>query len=206
MGVSMEDPRSERTRRLLVEAFVELCASGGSKPITVADIARKAGVNRSTVYLHFEDLDDLADRGFALLLENYGKRYLEKPPNMGEEAWLSARMTSLFELIMEKRPFFLRLLKGNQRLLGRSEEFLERFLVENRFTLLLPKEDGSAMPLPLLSRTVVAVLLSCAQSWLEAPGKISAADMAGFYIRFVRAGISASGYLEMIDPDDQGKV
>jgi AcrR family transcriptional regulator len=51
------DPRALRTVARLVEALVELCTEGGLP--TVEEVARRAEVNRSSFYAHFDDLDDL---------------------------------------------------------------------------------------------------------------------------------------------------
>ncbi len=49
------DPRSERTRRKIVEATVELHETVGMARTTISAIAEKAGVQRLTVYRHFPD-------------------------------------------------------------------------------------------------------------------------------------------------------
>ena len=53
--VNEADPRVKRTRQLLLQAFVELLAEKGFRPMSVQDIAERATVNRATFYAHFED-------------------------------------------------------------------------------------------------------------------------------------------------------
>jgi AcrR family transcriptional regulator len=55
------DPRVRRTRALLVQAFTEVLAEKGFQSISVQDITEKAGVNRTTFYLHFPDKYALLD-------------------------------------------------------------------------------------------------------------------------------------------------
>lgn len=56
------DPRAQRTRLLLLDSFMRLKGSGTSfRAISVAEIARQAGVNRATFYAHFTDKLDLVD-------------------------------------------------------------------------------------------------------------------------------------------------
>lgn len=43
------------------EAFLDLLAEKDLEFITVKEICRRAGVNRSTFYLHYETLGDLLD-------------------------------------------------------------------------------------------------------------------------------------------------
>src|SRR5262245_44726876 len=54
-----KDRRSERTRRSLSEAMVELIREKDYSAITVNDIIERANVGRSTFYAHFRDKDDL---------------------------------------------------------------------------------------------------------------------------------------------------
>jgi AcrR family transcriptional regulator len=51
--------RQRETRRRIVEATVELHRTLGPANTTVSEIARRAGVNRLTVYNHFPDATDL---------------------------------------------------------------------------------------------------------------------------------------------------
>jgi AcrR family transcriptional regulator len=59
------DPRSKRTRQLILNAFSELIAEKGFDSITVQEIADRATVNRATFYAHFEDKYMLLDDSFA---------------------------------------------------------------------------------------------------------------------------------------------
>ena len=53
------DPRIARTRQSLQAALFELARERGLDEITVADIAERAGVNRSSFYQHYSDKDTL---------------------------------------------------------------------------------------------------------------------------------------------------
>ncbi|WP_433356263.1 TetR/AcrR family transcriptional regulator [Microtetraspora malaysiensis] len=54
-----DDPRAQRTRARLRAAILDLAADKELGAITMAEVARCAGVNRATVYLHFPDVDAL---------------------------------------------------------------------------------------------------------------------------------------------------
>ena len=51
--------RQRETRRRIVEATVELHLARGPANTTISEIAKRAGVNRLTVYNHFPDITDL---------------------------------------------------------------------------------------------------------------------------------------------------
>jgi AcrR family transcriptional regulator len=53
------DPRVRRTRARLHEAVLSILQATPDEPISVAGIARRADVNRATVYQHYADLDAL---------------------------------------------------------------------------------------------------------------------------------------------------
>ena len=67
-GEEPADRRIRRTRALLHEALGSLIREKAYDRITVAQILDRAGVSRSTFYLHFRDKDDLLASGMRALL------------------------------------------------------------------------------------------------------------------------------------------
>jgi AcrR family transcriptional regulator len=66
------DPRIARTRRSLQEALFDLARERGLDEISVADIAERAGVNRSTFYQHYSDKDTLLADAIDAVVELAG--------------------------------------------------------------------------------------------------------------------------------------
>ena len=64
------DRRKRYTLSVIHEAFFDLLAEAGFAKMTVADICRRADINRGTFYLHYEDkyalLDALIDEALAV--------------------------------------------------------------------------------------------------------------------------------------------
>ena len=56
------DPRILRTRKLIMDAFIELSMKKDFKDITIKDITTAATVNRATFYSHFMDKYDLLEK------------------------------------------------------------------------------------------------------------------------------------------------
>ncbi len=55
------DLRVQKTRRSIINAFLELRAKKALEKITVKELCEKAEINKATFYLHFKDIYDLSD-------------------------------------------------------------------------------------------------------------------------------------------------
>lgn len=78
MVKSKEDPRILRTRKLILDAFIDLSSKKEFKDITVKDITNQAMINRATFYYHFEDIYDLLEKALSeVLLINLNGRDFE---------------------------------------------------------------------------------------------------------------------------------
>jgi len=64
------DPRIVRTRAMLGQAFSEVLAEKGFQAVSVQDITGRAGVNRTTFYLHFPDKYALLDYNVSQLFRS----------------------------------------------------------------------------------------------------------------------------------------
>lgn len=69
----MPQQRATATKKLIKQAFSELIAAKGIEGPSVSDIARRAGVNRGTFYLHYTDKYDLLHK-----LENEALEQLDR--------------------------------------------------------------------------------------------------------------------------------
>ncbi|MCM3569933.1 TetR/AcrR family transcriptional regulator [Neobacillus mesonae] len=68
MPQSKTDPRVQRTRKLIMDSFIELSGKKEFKDITVKDITTEAMINRATFYYHFEDIYDLLEKVLSEVL------------------------------------------------------------------------------------------------------------------------------------------
>lgn len=62
------DPRVLRTRKLIMDSFIELSGKKEFKDITVKDITLDAMINRATFYYHFTDIYDLLEKVLSEVL------------------------------------------------------------------------------------------------------------------------------------------
>ncbi|KRG15154.1 TetR/AcrR family transcriptional regulator [Lederbergia galactosidilytica] len=68
MTQSKTDPRVLRTRKLIMDSFIELSGEKEFKDITVKDITVEAMINRATFYYHFDDIYDLLEKALSEVL------------------------------------------------------------------------------------------------------------------------------------------
>lgn len=68
MSQEKTDPRILRTRKLIMDSFIELSGKKEFKDITIKDITSEAMVNRATFYYHFQDKFDLLEKVLSEVL------------------------------------------------------------------------------------------------------------------------------------------
>jgi AcrR family transcriptional regulator len=89
MSETKTDPRVQRTRKLIMDSFIDLSEKKEFKDITVKDITTEALINRATFYYHFEDIYDLLDKVLSeVLLINLGSNLYENS-ELNEEAFVT---------------------------------------------------------------------------------------------------------------------
>ena len=68
----VEQPKTDlrilRTRKLIMESFIDLSVKKNLKDITIKDITTEAMINRATFYYHFEDKYDLLEKVLSEVL------------------------------------------------------------------------------------------------------------------------------------------
>lgn len=73
------DPRILRTRKLIMDSFIELSGKKEFKDITIKDITTEATINRATFYYHFGDKYDLLEKVLSeVLLINLNSDQIEQ--------------------------------------------------------------------------------------------------------------------------------
>lgn len=88
------DPRIIRTRKFIMDAFIELSGKKEFKDITIKDITTEAMINRATFYYHFEDIFDLLEKVLSEVLLINLEREAYKEEEINEQS-----LTSLFKAI-----------------------------------------------------------------------------------------------------------
>ncbi|OME76100.1 TetR family transcriptional regulator [Paenibacillus sp. FSL A5-0031] len=89
MTESKSDPRVLRTRKLIMDSFIELSGKKEFKDITIKDITTEAMINRATFYYHFEDIHNLLEKVLSeVLLVNLNYDFYQND-ELNEEVFVS---------------------------------------------------------------------------------------------------------------------
>lgn len=97
------DLRTERTRRSIINAFIELRSKKNLEKITVKELSELAFINKATFYSHYHDIYDLAEQleeeVIASVLQSipHSERIITNPGEAVTE--LTLAMTSRHELL-----------------------------------------------------------------------------------------------------------
>ena len=96
------------------EALIALLEEKDLGYITVKEICRQAGVNRSTFYLHYETIADLVDEA----LEMINRRFLSYFPQQEEDVLGNLGIRNRDELVLVTREYllpYLRFIRDNKK-------------------------------------------------------------------------------------------
>ncbi len=194
------DRRSQRTRRLLTAALVELMFEKRFEDISVQDILDRADIGRSTFYGHFSSKE-------ALLYSSLGDMLHGLELHMAEEG--SAQSVSdapgggivllpslgLFRHIKQHQRLYRALFSSSslepvtQNLQQQLTQVVERNL---RTRLTGPAGRPPAVPLPILASFAAGAFLTLLRSWLEGNDAYTPEQIDAMFQQMVLPGVKAA--------------
>jgi AcrR family transcriptional regulator len=179
------DARVRRTRDALGDALIELIQEKPFESITIGDVLDRAGVGRSTFYVHYKDKDDL--------LWSDAEEFLELM-----SGWLS-RKNETSERVAPVRELFAHVAEGRRIYeafvaMGRAEEFhqLARGCFARGIDARLAQIPRSMGLLPAvrgaLAHALSGAMMALLESWLREGATRPAAEMDDLFHRLVWGG------------------
>ncbi|MDR4887345.1 TetR/AcrR family transcriptional regulator [Fredinandcohnia sp. QZ13] len=178
------DPRVLRTRKLIMDSFIELSSKKEFKDITIKDITTEAMINRATFYYHFEDIYDLLDKVLSeVLLINLDSGSFQQSA-LNEETFIGIfKAITNFQLSLSNRCH-----RGYEDTIARIirdqlEVIFYKMLKEQH-----PTDDESSLK-------ITAIMLSwgmygASAEWRRNPDSISPEEMIKSAIPFIKNGIN----------------
>ena len=88
------DLRTERTRKNITQAFIELRRNKPIEKITVKELAALAYINKATFYRHYEDIYALSEEIENQLIKN-DLNYVTEKIQLFEKKWVSRIVNTL---------------------------------------------------------------------------------------------------------------
>ena len=169
MSTNSIDRRSQSTRDAIGRAFLKLGGMRDFDRLNVGELAREAGIARSTFYAHYRGLDDYLARSFAAMLAGFARRERSNAilPVRDILAHVDAAGEGVSRLVADRR-FPVMLIEGERAL---------RRVAAERLTERLPKLGD--IDRRSLATVLAAGFLSMLRDWLEQGRPTAAAALAG---------------------------
>ena len=164
MSEKKTDRRTNRTRRQLSSALVDLVKEKRFDDITVQNVIDRADVGRSTFYSHFRDKEDLFQKDWERFLDGFAQHI----------DWENAGVTSfvpvvyLFRHLQEFQPFYKGLVRSQKvdAIFKSGTNHLSQ-KIEAALTSRLRGKPAPSVPIPVLSNYLASELFSLLKWWLD---------------------------------------
>lgn len=176
------DPRALRTRALLRTAALELAAERELDTITIARVAKRATVNRATVYQHYRDREalllDAMDGELTTLVGLVARCPLLAPPGLAGRDEPPAALVDVFRHLDAHVTLYRRLLGpcGSARFVSRLRQLLAEQVALQLAASGLGRCDEAAVE--LRAHAAAGALIGLISHWLPRPDRLPAAQAA----------------------------
>ncbi|GAP12720.1 transcriptional regulator [Longilinea arvoryzae] len=187
MSVSDSDPRTIRTRNRLREAMLKLASEKSFASLSIQDVTRQAGLNRTTFYLHYSGLHELLEDCARTLFEQMRAEIYANPiPAVQRDpAYLAPYAESVFRHLEQHEKFYRAMLgkHGDPLFRGLFQEMLSELIFE---PITERKASGETDPhLEMTLRFFSAGFAGVAAWWLEKGKPISVQEAALLIVRSI---------------------
>ena len=180
------DRRTQRTRRQVSGALVDLIKEKRFDDITVQNVIDRAGVGRSTFYSHFRGKEDVFEQQWEEFIGRLAGQI--NWAKVGAGSFVPVR--SLFQHLQEAQSFYRGLVRsrkidpifksGIESLSQRIEAALKRRVVE------------PSIPIPILSNYLASELFALLRWWLDAGMPYTPASMDEIFHRLINPSFKSA--------------
>jgi AcrR family transcriptional regulator len=158
------DRRTNRTRRSLSTALVDLVKEKRFDDITVQNVIDRADVGRSTFYWHFRDKDDLFQKNWEGFLDMLAQHIEWDKAGHGS----FVPVTFLFGHLKEAQSFYQGLVRSRMAdsIFKSGVSYLSG-KIEGALTARRRGKPATAVPIPILANYLASELFTLLQWWLD---------------------------------------
>lgn len=151
---------TEKTRQKFIDTFCELYKEKPIEKITVQELIRETGYNRSTFYQYFKDIYDLLDYieedVITFIIETRG---IDFPTDIHDTKWLNKMV-----LVFETKKNYLAALLGNYG----SNRFTDRLKAELPGVSTLPEPfDKESAEVYFIYEAFYSGVIASFRSWVK---------------------------------------
>lgn len=156
------DRRTQRTRRNLNDAMVDLVTEKRFDDITVQNLIDRADIGRSTFYTHFRDKEDLFQKNWERFLDLCVEQ--TDWSKVGTGSFFPVLF--LFEHLQEFQPFYrgLVLSRKSDAVFRTGTEYLSQTIGEG---LKANLRYHPSIPIPILANYLATELFALLKWWLD---------------------------------------
>jgi AcrR family transcriptional regulator len=176
-----KDRRSQRTRHLLGQAFVEILREKGYSAMTVSDLIERANIGRSTFYSHYRDKDDL----FVNQLDRMIEALSHPIPEQEEIPYFPS--LGLFQHVGEQYELYKSLLwtPGIDLFIKHMQKSLSQRIEQG----LQKQEKDFDIPRAIVATFIAGSFLTLLRWWLENKMVPAPEEMDKIFKRLISQGI-----------------
>lgn len=188
MNTGFESARVEQTKQLIKDVFIELYVNRSIDSIGIKEITDKAGLNRGTFYIHYQDIYDLLDEIEDEIISGLNKQFSKLKDFSFKSTDLNvlrAILVQALEYVRERSRYFKALLGANG-----SPSFLKKLKHVAKLSFLdkLKTENRLGEFSDYLIEYIVSANVGVIVYWLETGMKISADELTNLMSRIMLRG------------------
>lgn len=170
------DRRSEKTKKVIREAFLILITENDISKITIKEISDLADINRKTFYAYYKDKYDLLDE-----IEN---EFIEKFVRMIDDFDFQKLLSNPYEIFCQLTKLLYHnmgiceLFINNDTLGNNLLEKIKNVMTEKLLTMMTNKVTSNDIFLSYINDFIVAGLISAYTKWFKSDRSISLEELS----------------------------
>jgi AcrR family transcriptional regulator len=195
------DPRVLRTRQFLQDALISLIKEKGFDNVQIQEITDRAGLNRSTFYLHYRDKNDLLVKNMGYTLEQLDQTV--DVPSTVDDSQLTIDMMvnpliSAFDHFAEQADFYHIMLSeiGVPSVINEMQQYIEQVALR-WLTELQPTKEHLVVDTDMIIKFVSTACIGVVKWWLNNGMPYSSEKMARQLMYLVSLGVFQAAGIEL---------
>ncbi|MEV0236004.1 TetR/AcrR family transcriptional regulator [Nonomuraea sp. NPDC050786] len=178
----LNDPRVRRTQAALRRTLIELVQERDLSRVSVADVAERAGVSRSTFYDHYRDVHELAEAACTAMIDDL----IDAIPDPGTQEESTDTLLTFFAHLDEHAGLYRSVLgaQGSARVIDhvRRRATVAAYVGARRAATggdgPSPADYAGGVPHDVPAAFTAGALIGVATDWLQHGCPCSPAEMA----------------------------